>query len=46
MKKIYDAPEMELEIIYLEDVILESESTTESSEQGTRPGIDLEEDPL
>lgn len=43
MKKIYNAPEMELEVIYLEDVILESESTTETP-QGTRPGIDLDPD--
>lgn len=45
MKKIYDAPEMELEVIYLEDVILESESSTEPS-QGTKAGVDLDPDPF
>ena len=45
MRKIYDAPFVELEEIELEDVILDSESTTETPD-GTRPGIDLESDPF
>ena len=43
MRKIYNAPFMEFEEIEFEDVILESESTTETP-QGTRPGIDLDPD--
>ena len=43
MKKVYYAPLMEMEEIDLEDVILESETSTEPS-QGTIPGVDLEED--
>lgn len=43
MRKIYDAPFVELEEIELEDVILDSESTTETPD-GTRPGIDLDPD--
>ena len=43
VKKDYKAPFLEMEEIDLEDVILESESTTETP-QGTRPGIDLDPD--